>query len=77
MLACGGLLAAYASAEGADDEASLKSRFEHLSQRGNVECSAQFERSIATMSPDAKLQGSCCAPMDEARYRQQIDGLRN
>src|SRR6476661_7844688 len=45
-----------------------------LSQHGNVECSAHFEKSIATMPLDGKLQGSCCAPMDEARYGQQIEG---
>jgi hypothetical protein len=28
------------------------------------------------MPTDAKLQGSCCAPMDAARYRQQLEGLR-
>jgi hypothetical protein len=77
MLACGGFFPAYASAQAADDDASLKNRFEYLSQHGNVECSAEFEASISTMPPDAKLRGSCCAPMDEARYRQQIDGLRN
>ena len=64
-----------ASAEGPDDS-SLAARFKHLSQHGNVECSAQFENSIATMPADARLQGSCCAPMDETRYRQQIDGLK-
>ena len=59
-----------------DGEAALKKRFEFLSQNGNVECSTKFEASIATMAPNGKLQGSCCAPMDEARYRQQIEGLR-
>ena len=56
-----------ASAEGPDDS-SLAARFKHLSQHGNVECSGQFEKSIATMRQNAKLQGSCCAPMDEVRY---------
>ena len=28
------------------------------------------------MPADARLQGSCCAPMDEARYFQQIKGIR-
>ena len=28
------------------------------------------------MPSDGRLQGSCCAPMDEARYRQQIEGLK-
>jgi hypothetical protein len=59
-----------------NDEDSLKHRFEYLSQGGNVECSVHFEKSIATMLAEAKLQGSCCAPMDEARYRQQIEGLK-
>jgi hypothetical protein len=64
-----------ASAEGPDDS-NLAARFKHLSQHGNVECSGQFEKSIATMPQDAKLQGSCCAPMDEVRYGQQIEGLK-
>jgi hypothetical protein len=76
LLACGPLFARYANAEETDDDAALKSRFEFLSQNGNVECSAKFEASIASMPPDAKLQGSCCAPMDEARYLQQIKGIR-
>ena len=58
------------------DHIAQKSRLDLLSQHGNVECSAQFENSIATMPADARLQGSCCAPMDETRYRQQIDGLK-
>ena len=76
VLVGGSLSTRYAGAEDMNDEAALKSRFELLSQHGNVECSAKFEASIATMPLDAKLQGSCCAPMDEARYRQQIEGLR-
>jgi hypothetical protein len=60
-------------AEGPND---LRARFDSLSQHGNVECSVQFEKLISTMGPDGRLQGSCCAPMDEGRYRQQIDGLK-
>jgi hypothetical protein len=75
-LMCGVFFPTYSNAEEANDDATLKSRFEYLSQHGNVQCSAEFERSIATMPADGKLQGSCCAPMDEARYRQQLDGLR-
>jgi hypothetical protein len=63
----------FARAESATD---LAARFTYLSQHGNVECSVQFENSIATMPSDAKLEGSCCAPMDEARYRQQLKGLK-
>ena len=77
MLAGGSLLMRHARAEEVDGEAALKKRFEFLSQNGNVECSTKFEASIATMAPNAKLQGSCCAPMDEARYRQQINDLRD
>lgn len=76
VLALGSLMR-HAGAEEVDDEAALKKRFEFLSQNTNVDCSAKFEASIATIAPDARLQGSCCAPMDEARYRQQLNGLRS
>ena len=76
MLICGPFAVASANAQYTTGDAALKSRFDQLSQHGNVECSVQFENSIATMPADAKLQGSCCAPMDETRYRQQIDGLK-
>ena len=36
----------------------------------------QFEKLIGSMGPEGRLQGSCCAPMDEARYHQQIEGLK-
>ena len=75
-LACAALFPTPGSAEESNGIAALKSRFDYLSQHGNVECSVQFEKAIATMPADGKLQGSCCAPMDEARYRQQIDGLK-
>lgn len=75
VLACGALFPTQGSAEESNEIAALKSRFEYLSQHGNVECSVQFEKSIAGMPADGKLRGSCCAPMDEARYRQQIEGL--
>lgn len=76
MLASGPFVATCVSAQEPAQDAALKSRFELLSQHGNVDCSAKFEASIATMPPDARLQGSCCAPMDETRYRQQLDGLK-
>ena len=75
-LVCGGLLPNSGNAEETVDTAAIKNRFEYLSQHGNVECSVQFENSIKIMSSDAKLEGSCCAPMDETRYRQQLDGLK-
>ena len=76
LLARGPFFASYASAEKDDDDAVLKKQFEFLSKNGNVECSAKFEASIATMPADARLEGSCCAPMDEARYLQQVKGIR-
>jgi hypothetical protein len=76
LMADGSLLTTVAAAEESDNTAALKKRFKYLSQHGNVECSVQFEKLIGTMGPDGRLQGSCCAPMDEARYRQQIEGLK-
>jgi hypothetical protein len=76
LLVCGPSTAIQARAQETGDQAALHSRFDSLSQHGNVECSVQFENSIATMPADARLQGSCGAPMDETRYRQQIDGLK-
>ena len=50
-------------------------RFEYLSQNGNSNCSRAFMESIASMPPTMRLQGSCCGPMSEHRYREQVDGL--
>jgi hypothetical protein len=73
VVALAAVCAKHASAEGPTD---LTARFNQLSQHGNVECSVQFENSISTMTADGRLQGSCCAPMDETRYHQQIEGLK-
>lgn len=75
LLLSGTLLSVATAAEEADDAALMK-RFDFLSQNGNVDCSAEFEASITTMPADARLQGSCCAPMDGSRYLQQIKGIR-
>lgn len=58
------------TASGAED------RFDYLSANGNSNCSSQFMTSIATMADNARLQGSCCSPMDRARYTSQILGLK-
>lgn len=50
-------------------------RFNYLSTHGNSNCSAAFLDSIATMSPIARLQGSCCSPMERHRYEEQVQGL--
>jgi hypothetical protein len=57
------------------DEA-LAREFAYLSQNGNSNCSAEFMDAIATMPAVALLQGSCCSPMDEHRYVEQLEGLR-
>lgn len=62
-------------AEEPGDEA-LKRRFDFLSRNGNSNCSRQFLESIANMPSTALLQGSCCSPMDEHRYIEQVKGLR-
>ncbi|MBI3251672.1 MAG: hypothetical protein HYZ62_02040 [Candidatus Andersenbacteria bacterium] len=56
------------------DEA-LAARFEMLSKSGNSSCSATFTDSIMNMPPGARLQGSCCSPMDMHRYSEQVKGL--
>jgi hypothetical protein len=58
-----------------EDEALMK-RFDHLSRNGNSNCSGAFMASIETMPSDARLQGSCCAPMDAHRYVEQVRALR-
>lgn len=62
------------AAETGDD--TLMSRFEHLSQNGNSNCSAEFLNSIAVMPAVARLKGSCCSPMDAHRYVEQVEGLK-
>jgi hypothetical protein len=76
-LSLGALFPKHASAEGPDHGADLTTRFQSLSQHGNVECSVQFEKLIGTMDSEGRLQGSCCAPMDEARYRQRSRASRS
>ncbi|WP_225769699.1 hypothetical protein [Inquilinus sp. Marseille-Q2685] len=55
---------------------TIAQRFAYLSTHGNSNCSRAFRDSIATMPPEARLQGSCCSPMDLHRYIEQIEGLR-
>lgn len=59
-----------------EDDATLMKRFEYLSQNGNSNCSGEFMASIATMPVTARLQGSCCSPMNAKRYVEQTKGLR-
>lgn len=55
---------------------SLDERFDYLRTHGNSSCSAAFTESIARMPVTARLQGSCCAPMNRHRYGEQVQALR-
>ncbi|MBI3984329.1 MAG: hypothetical protein HY344_00090 [Candidatus Levybacteria bacterium] len=55
---------------------ALAAKFEMLSQNGNSSCLGDFKDSISTMPDDARLQGSCCSPMNMHRYSEQIGGLK-
>lgn len=50
--------------------------FEYLSKNGNSSCSAGFKNSIGQMADEARLQGSCCSPMNLHRYTEQREGLK-
>src|SRR5687768_14870552 len=67
------LPSASAAPQAPDD---LRMRFEFLSANGNSNCSASFMAAFATMEGDARLQGSCCGPMDFHRYGEQNGGLK-
>lgn len=54
----------------------LVKRFDFLSKNGNSNCSQAFQDSIPAMSDAARLQGSCCSPMNLHRYGEQIAGLK-
>jgi hypothetical protein len=69
------LLAGGARAHAAETK-ELNERFDYLSANGNSNCSAEFMESIATMPAVARLQGSCCSPMDRHRYIEQIQALK-
>jgi hypothetical protein len=68
------IAAVFAANPETDDE--LLKKFNHLSENGNSNCSGKFMKSIATMPAGARLQGSCCAPMDAHRYIEQVHALR-
>lgn len=67
------MISASASAEPAPGS---EERFLYLSTSGNSNCSADFLASIPKMSAMERLQGSCCAPMEKDRYREQVEGLK-
>ncbi len=55
---------------------ALATKFEKLSHNSNSSCSGDFKDSIATMNDFARLQGSCCSPMNMHRYTEQVEGLK-
>lgn len=56
-------------------EDALAAKFEMLSTHGNSSCSANFQKSIATMPDGMRLEGSCCSAMNFDRYKEQAGGL--
>lgn len=51
-------------------------RFEFLSRNGNSLCSVAYMDAIPSLPPEARLQGSCCGPMELYRYAEQLEGLK-
>lgn len=51
-------------------------KFQYLSQQTSSSCSLQPE-TVLTYADEARLQGSCCSPMDLARYQAQVEGLES
>ncbi|MBI4119323.1 MAG: hypothetical protein HY456_00565 [Parcubacteria group bacterium] len=55
---------------------AFAAKFDFLSQNGTSSCSASFQESIPTLPVGARLQGSCCSPMNLHRYSEQVEGLK-
>lgn len=55
---------------------TLHSKFTYLSTHGNSSCSGSYLSSIPTMDDSERLQGSCCSPMVESRYVEQVTNLK-
>ncbi|HEX8012133.1 MAG TPA: hypothetical protein VF814_14550 [Casimicrobiaceae bacterium] len=55
---------------------ALAAKFDALRKNGNSSCSASFMQSIDRMPETARLQGSCCSPMNMHRYSEQVEGLK-
>ena len=52
------------------------SKFDYLSKNSNSSCSAGFVDSISRMNDAMRMEGSCCSPMVEAKYNEQVEGLK-
>jgi len=57
-------------------DTALAAKFDMLSKNGNSSCSGAFKDSIDNTLDTARLQGSCCSPMDMHRYEEQVNGLK-
>lgn len=55
---------------------SLDERFDFLSTHGNSSCTKAFLDSIPSMAKNARIQGSCCSPMERAVYIKQVETLK-
>ncbi len=55
---------------------ALAAKFNELSNNGNSSCSGAFTNVIDFMPDTARLQGSCCSPMNIHRYTEQVTGLQ-
>jgi hypothetical protein len=71
------LLIAVGARANSIDSQELNERFDYLSANANSNCSMEFMESIATMPAAARLQGSCCSPMNRHRYPEQVEALAN
>ena len=76
FLAAGSIPLLAPTAQDVVDDTQLAERFAQLSQNGNSNCSRDFMESIAAMPATMRLMGSCCGPMSEHRYREQVMGIR-
>lgn len=57
------------------DATPIADRFVDLSRAHSNRCDLAAAQ-LHQMPVGVRLQGSCCFPMDQARYRQQLRGLR-
>lgn len=55
---------------------SMDQRFDFLSTHGNSSCTKAFLDSIPSMPKNARIQGSCCSPMERVRYIKQVETLK-
>ncbi len=57
-------------------QSALAAQFAELGSKGNSSCSSSFMGSIDGMADTAQIKGSCCSPMNLARYTEQVEGLK-